>query len=48
LSSFGLAAEIDYDIRGYFYFLITAAMMHLVAFWVIVLMHAYENVQRNR
>jgi cellulose synthase/poly-beta-1,6-N-acetylglucosamine synthase-like glycosyltransferase len=47
-SSFGLVAEIDYDIRGYFYFLIIAAMMHLVTFWVIVLMHAYENLQRNR
>jgi cellulose synthase (UDP-forming) len=47
LTSFGLAAEINYEIRGYFYFLIIAAMMHLVTFFLIILMHAHENSRSN-
>jgi cellulose synthase (UDP-forming) len=45
LTLIGLITEINYDIRGYYYFLITAAMMHIATLWVILLMHYYENRQ---
>jgi cellulose synthase (UDP-forming) len=48
LTLIGLTADITYEIRGYFFFLIIDATMHLVSLWVIVLMHGYENVQSDQ
>ena len=48
LCCFGLFADPYYEVRGYFYFLITSALMHFISLCVIIFLHAYENTEKNR